>query len=129
MSFILIPRNGEDVKINAWNWRPTLELLRNAQLISDELSERMGVHGCRAEIDIEMAGRIANFLETRLATMTPGERIKADLTTTDKPKKQVTFASNTKVSAIDAVDLYSATYDWLLEFRDFCRRSGGFKVS
>ena len=45
MALILIPRNGEDVKINAWNWRPTLELLRKANLIDDDLYERMGRMG------------------------------------------------------------------------------------
>jgi hypothetical protein len=23
MSFILIPNEGEDIQVNAWNWRPT----------------------------------------------------------------------------------------------------------
>jgi hypothetical protein len=129
MSFILIPQSGEDIKVNAWNWRPTLELLRNAQLIDDGLRERMGIHGCRAEIGAAMAYRIAEFLDIRLAAMKPGDRINADLTITDLPKKQVVFTPKTQITDIDAVDLYSATYEWLLTFRDFCRNSGGFKVS
>jgi hypothetical protein len=35
MSFILIPTHGEDVQVNAWNWRPTLLLLRDANLIDE----------------------------------------------------------------------------------------------
>jgi hypothetical protein len=42
MAFILIPKNGEDVMINGWNWRPSLELLRKNNMIDDDLSERMG---------------------------------------------------------------------------------------
>jgi hypothetical protein len=128
MAFILTPKNGEEIKINAWNWRPTLELLREAGLIDDDLYERMGTHGREARVDADMACRIAAFLDRRLGLMKPGERIRADLTTTDKPKKQVVFAPGIKVEDIDAVDLYSATYEWLLTFQDFCRRSGGFEV-
>jgi hypothetical protein len=128
MAFILTAKNGEEVRINAWNWRPTLELLREAGLIDDDLYERMGTHGREAKIDADMARRIADFLDRRLGFMKQGERIRADLTTTDRPKTQVIFAPGTKVEDIDAVDLYSATYGWLLEFRDFSRRSGGFEV-
>jgi hypothetical protein len=42
MSFILVPKHGDDVQVNAWNWRPTLELLLREGLISEELHDRMG---------------------------------------------------------------------------------------
>ena len=29
---------------------------------------------------------------------------------------------------IDVVNLYSASYEWLVTFKDFCRRSEGFEV-
>ena len=128
MSFILVPKCGEDLKINAWNWRPTLILLQEEKLIDDDLYERMGANGCGAEINAETASRIARLLDSRLSVMKPGERIKANLKTTDEPKKRVVFTPTTDVNDIDAVDLYSATYEWLLEFRDFCRDCGGFEV-
>lgn len=128
MAFILISKNGEEIKINAWNWRPTLELLRDAGLIDDDLCERMGTVGRAANLDAATAIRVADFLEMRLNTMRPEQRILADLTTTDKPKKQVTFAAGMRTEEIDAVDLYSASYEWFLQFRDFCRTSGGFEV-
>jgi hypothetical protein len=43
MSFILLPNRGEDIKINAWNWRPTIALLRNANLIDDKQHEFIGI--------------------------------------------------------------------------------------
>jgi len=52
-----------------------------------------------------------------------------DLTITGKPKKLAVFTPDMKVEDIDAVELYSATYEWLLMFRDFCRTSPGFEVS
>ena len=36
MAFILTPQHGEKVYINAWNWRPTLEILRAEHLVDDE---------------------------------------------------------------------------------------------
>jgi hypothetical protein len=61
MSFILVAKQGSEVQVNGWNWRPTLELLVREHLL-------------------------------------------------------------------DRDDLYSATYEWLVTFRDFCRQSDGFDV-
>jgi hypothetical protein len=30
---------------------------------------------------------------------------------------------------IDAINLYSTTYEWLVTFKDFCKRCDGFMVS
>jgi len=129
MAFILIPQNGEQIMINAWNWRPTLELLRHAKLIDDDLYERMGTHGREARVDAQTARRIADFIDLRLRGMKPEQRILADLTITDRPKRGVVFTPDTHIDEIDSVDLYSASYEWLLQFRDFSRASGGFEVS
>lgn len=128
MSFILIPKNGEDTKINAWDWRPTIELLRSAHVIDDDLFERMGTHGFKAEVDAATANRIADFLETRLRAMKPEQRVLADLTVTDTPKKRLIITPGTKIDQIDAIDAYSASYEWLIKFREFSRNSGGFEV-
>jgi hypothetical protein len=129
MAFLLIPENGESVMINAWNWRPTIELLRDAKLIDEDLYERMGTFGREANVDAGMARRFADFIDLRLQAMKPDERIGADLTTTDGPKKRVIFTSDTKLEDIDVVDLYSTKYEWLIQFSNFCRTCGGFKVS
>jgi hypothetical protein len=128
MAFILIPKSGEEVKINAWNWRPTLELLRNASVIEDDLYERMGTFGREAIVNADMAIRIANFLDDRLGTMKAGDRIRADMTVTDAAKKPLTITPGMQTDQIDVVDTYSATYEWLVQFRDFARASGGFEV-
>ena len=41
MTFILTPKQGEDVQVNGWNWRPTLELIRAEGLLTEENYERM----------------------------------------------------------------------------------------
>jgi len=127
MAFILRPVHGEEIVINAWNWRPILALLRDAKLISDDLYERMGLWGMAKE-DAEIAERIADYLDQRLETMKAGERVRADLTVTDEPKKRLVITQNTQADEFDSVEAYSATYEWLVQFRDFSRTSGGFRV-
>jgi hypothetical protein len=75
-----------------------------------------------------MAIRIANFLDDRLGTMKAGDRIRADMTVTDAAKKPLTITPGMQTDQIDVVDTYSATYEWLVQFRDFARASGGFEV-
>jgi len=128
MSFILVPKHGDDVQVNGWNWRPTLELLRSENLINAESYERMAAQGCGGQVDAALAFRIAEVIERKLAVMKSGERILADLTVTARPKKEVIITPETKPHEIDNIDLYSASYEWLVRFRDFCRRSGGFVV-
>jgi hypothetical protein len=55
--------------------------------------------------------------------------LRADLAITGEPKKLAVFTPGMKIEDIDAVELYSTRYEWLVMFRDFCRTSEGFKVS
>ncbi|MDR3677575.1 MAG: hypothetical protein P4N24_18975 [Acidobacteriota bacterium] len=128
MSFILVPNHGEDIQVNAWTWRPTLELLRAENLVSSENYERLGANGCGGHVDAELARRIAAVIERKLAAMQPGQRILADLTVSSSPKKNVTITPVTKLEEIDAIDFYSTSYEWLVRFQEFCKESGGFKV-
>lgn len=116
--FILVPNHGEAVQINGWNWRPTLAILRSEGVLDDEMFERMNAQGCGGEADAVIAARMADAVESRLAEMKPGERMLSDLAVT----------ANSKSGDIFAEDAYSAAYEWLVRFRDFCRCSGGFKV-
>jgi hypothetical protein len=128
MSFILVPEHGEDLQVNAWNWRPTLELLRTEGLISEESYERMGAQGAGGLVDAATAVRIAQAVESRLAGMRRGERVLADLTVTDRPKAAWVITPDARPDDLDVNDIYSASYEWLMEFAGFCKRSGGFKV-
>jgi hypothetical protein len=125
MSFILVPRQGDELQVNAWSWRPTLEFLRAANVIDAATYELMGAQGCGGQADAALSQRIAAAIAEKLMTMHPGERIRADLTVTAEPKRLAQFGSN---EPIDAVNLYSATYEWLTTFKDFCDRCGGFRV-
>ncbi len=128
MTFILIPSKGEDLQVNAWNWRPTLELLLAANVITEDDHELMGAHGCGGKADAEKASRFADVVADKLIGMGPGERLLANLSVSKKPKKLVELAPGMNAHDIDKDELYSATYEWLETFGKFCRSSGGFKV-
>ena len=129
VSFILIPKHGEDIKVNGWNWRPTIVLLLRANLIDEQQHELLGSNGSGGAVNSKTAVEIADFMDQHLAKMSPGQRLRGDLTITSEPQKRAVFTPNSRVEDFDAVELYSATYEWLVMFRDFCRTSQGFKVS
>jgi hypothetical protein len=128
MTFILVPIEGDELQINAWNWRPTLELLLAANVITEEDHERMGAHGCGGEVDAVKACHIAEVVAQSLLRMNPGERILAKLSVSKKPKKLAVFTPVLNAEELDNNELYSTTYEWLERFAEFCRSSGGFKV-
>lgn len=127
MSFILVSQKGEDLQVNAWNWRPTLLLLRAVNALTEEDCERMGAHGCGGIVDKAKAEQIAEVIIQQLTSMKPGERMRANLSVTKEPKRPAVISADV-IDNINVNELYSATYEWLEIFVQFCRTSGGFKV-
>lgn len=74
---------------------------------------------------------MADVVDRRLTStqMQPAQRMLADLTIAPRRRVPIVFLPNDGAESIDANDLYSASYEWLVAFRDFCRQSGGFEVS
>ena len=128
MSFILVPSEGEDLQVNAWNWRPTLKFLFVAGVITENDYGHLGCQGSGGRVNAEKADQIADAVSQKIASMNPGERMLADLSVSSEPKKKVVFSPDTNVKDIDTNDLYSTTLEWLQTFVTFCRRSGGFHV-
>jgi hypothetical protein len=113
MSWTLERPDGESVKINAWNWRPTLALLEEHRILDDETLELLG-YNVWIEVSGEQAGRIADFLDGYLPTLPADGRVRLDGSVTTEPDD----------GTFHRVDLdlnYSATAGWLARFRDFCR--------
>jgi len=127
MTFILVPKEGEDLQVNAWNWRATLELLLAAEVITEDDHKVMGIW-CGAEVDQEKAERIADVVGGKLTGMNPSQRMLADLTVSSEPKKLAVFDPSMNARDIDTNELYSTTYQWFDTFAKFCRSSKGFKV-
>jgi hypothetical protein len=114
--------------VNAWKWRPTLELLLAANVITEDDHELMGAQGCGGTADAAKASRIAEVVADKLRGMGPGERMLANLSVSKEPKKLAEFGPGVDANDIDENELYSTTYEWLETFARFCRSSGGFKV-
>jgi hypothetical protein len=122
MSVILISPTGSDVQVNMWNWRPTMLLVRKAIELDDERFELLQVNGVGASISQTEAAMIADYLDTYLADFPKDGRMLLDGAITKTPDTYEFYRNNWEKN-------YSASYSWLVEFRDFCRNSEGFKVS
>jgi hypothetical protein len=121
VTFELEPTTGESISINGWNWRPTLELLHRTGILSDEALELMSFNGGGGEVTPDEAGRISEFLDGYLARLGPDDRVMLDGAVTTEP-------DTGEFHRDDLARNYSATFAWLVRFRDFCRSSGGFQV-
>ena len=128
MSFILVPLKGEDLVVNAWNWRPTLELLFAAGVITEDDYEVLGCQGCGARVNEDNARRIADTVTRKLESMNPGQRMLADLSVSCEAKQRTVFNPDDNDKEVDTNELYSTTFEWLHTFVRFCERSGGFRV-
>jgi len=123
MSFTIIPKYGETREVNVWVWRPTLELIRDAKLIDERIYKNMGVNDGDAEVDAVTAWKIADVIDKMVEKMGPKDRLLLDLSITDKPPKHGPIKTED-----DMMEGYSVGRDWLKEFSEFSRDSGGFGV-
>jgi hypothetical protein len=121
MTVILMPREGEDLQVNWWNWRPTLELFRAHSVLDEVKIEMMGANGTGVEATEAEATFIADFLNSYVERLGPNGRVRLDLTITDEPDTFELFRN-------DPENNYSATVDWLRSLQRFCLTSKGFKV-
>ena len=115
MSFTITASGGRSLKVNAWNWRPTLRLLGDHALLDDLTIELLGYNGDKP-IAGEQAAGIAAFLDAYLATLPAGARVMLD--------GSVTTAEDTGEFYRREEEMhlnYSAQREWLVRFRDFCR--------
>ena len=127
MAVILVPAAGEDMMINWWNWRPTVAMLVRAGILpAGEREERCLANGCGGCLSASEALRAAEYIESLIADMEPGERVMLDGEITDKPIDYTKSIS--EWDQADTWNAYSALYDLLTAFAEFCRRSGGFEV-
>jgi hypothetical protein len=126
MTFILVPNQGEDLQINAWNWRTTLELLYAGGVITEDDHERLGGQGLGGRVDEAKAFLIAEVVTRKLRSMNPGERMLTDLSVSQEPKQLAVFSG--QAGDVDSNELYSTTYEWLETFAKFCKISKGFVV-
>jgi hypothetical protein len=123
MGFQLSRADGVTAFINAWNWHPTVTLLRRHAILDPELLELMDI-GCGPcpTVPAGDAARIAQFLDAYLAELPAGGRVRPDGSVTAEPDAG-------EFHREDLGQNYSATETWLVEFRDFCRAGLSFVVA
>jgi hypothetical protein len=127
MSVILEAKEGDELQVAAWRWRPTVSLLARAGVLpAGERTERCMAGGCGGFITAEEAAHAATQVAEVLKSLAPGERVLFDGQRTTAPRDRSKPAA--EWTDDDARLVYSMDRDWLERFLAFCQRSGGFKV-
>ena len=126
MSFTLIDLGSEkyEFSANVWNWKPTLEVIKSFDVIDEGKLRQMGYNATGARFSDEEAHMIGTRIrEEILPKLEPNKRIFADLSVTDTPDDKTLYKDED-----EQWKNYSASYDWLKDFSEFCLKSKGFQV-
>ncbi len=126
MSFTLMDLSSENFEFqaNVWQWKTALEIIKSFDLISDGKIRQMSYNATGFKIDRDDAQTIGEKIRDEiLPKLSPNKRIFADLTITDQPDDGTLYRDTD-----EQWKNYSASFDWLKEFSDFCIRSKGFQI-
>jgi hypothetical protein len=126
MSFTLMDLGSENFELGAsvWNWKPTLEIIKRFDIISEGKIRQMEYAATGVKIDLEDAHDIGRKIqETILPKLEPNKRMFMDGSITDAPDDGTIYRDED-----EKWKNYSANYEWLKEFSDFCLKSKGFQV-
>lgn len=126
MSFTLHDLGAENYEFNAnvWNWKATLEVIKSLDIISEGTVRQMGYNATGVKVDVDDAHAIGEKIrDLILPKLAPDKRIFADLTITDAPDDMQLHRDDD-----DQWKNYSATYESLKEFSEFCLKSKGFQI-
>ena len=126
MSFTLLDLGSENFEFNAnvWNWKATLEVIKSFDIVSEGKIKQMNYNGTGVKLDKDETHIIGEKIRDEiLPKLEPNKRIFADLSITDAPDDGTLYKDED-----EQWKNYSASYDWLKDFSDFCLKSKGFQV-
>lgn len=126
MSFTLIDLSSENFELSSsvWSWKPTLEIIKSLNIISEGKLRQMEYAATGVKIELEDAHDIGRKIQEKiLPQLEPNKRMFMDLSITDAPDDGTIYRDED-----EKWKNYSANYDWLKEFSDFCLKSKGFQV-
>lgn len=126
MSFTLIDLGSEnfEFRANVWNWKTTLEIIKSFDLIDEGKLRQMNYTATGVKVSHEDAHRIGEKIRDEiLPKLELNKRIFMDLSITDKPDDGTLYRDED-----EQWKNYSADYEWLKEFSEFCLKSKGFQV-
>jgi len=120
MTFVLVPNQGEDLQINAWSWRSTLELLYALRAITEDEHECMAGHG----VCVGMSGQTKRKFHGKISSGV-GQPLKPERSTSHlnrRSKNMICFdveIDGEKVSRAGIGDfgVLAATVTWAMHRR------------
>ncbi len=126
MSFTLMDLGSENFEFrsNVWNWKPVLEIIKSFDILSEGTIRQMNYNATGVKLERDDAHLIgAKIRDEILPRLAPDKRVFMDLTITDAPDDGTLHKDED-----EQWKNYSASYDWLKDFSDFCLKSKGFQV-
>lgn len=126
MSFTLMDMGAEsfEFRANVWNWKPTLEIIKSFDILSDGKLRQMEYNATGVKLTKEEVHEIGEKIRDKiLPKLEPNKRMFADLSVTDEPDDGTLYKDED-----EQWKNYSVSHDWLKDFVDFCLKSKGFQV-
>lgn len=127
MSFTFIDSGSanNEVHTNVWNWKPTLEIIKDLDVIGEQRVRQMQYNATGFTVSQEEAELLGNAIRVKyLSKMTPKHRVMMDLSITDEPDDGTLYRGDDS----QAWKNYGAQYGWLEEFSNFCIACKGFQI-
>jgi hypothetical protein len=113
-----------EYRASIWNWKTVLEIVKSFDIISDGKLRQMNYNATGVSLDKEEAHAIGEKIRDKiLPKLAPNKRIFSDLSITDAPDDGTLYHDDD-----EKWKNFSASYDWLKEFSEFCLKSKGFQV-
>ena len=126
MSFTLMDLGSEsfELRANVWNWKPAVEIIKSFDIVDEGKLRQMNYNATGAQFSHEEAQAIGEKIRDEiLPRLAPNKRILLDLSVTDQPDDGTLYRDED-----EQWKNYSASYDWLKDFSEFCLKSKGFQV-
>lgn len=126
MSFTLMDLGSEnyEFRANVWNWKPTLEIIRSFDILSDGKLRQMEYTATGVKLEKEDAHLIGEKIRDEiLPKLEPDKRMFMNMTITAAPDDGTLYKDQD-----EQWKNYSVNYEWLKEFSEFCLKSKGFQV-
>ena len=126
MSFTLMDSSSENFEFhaNVWNWKTALEIIKKFDILSEGKIKQMSYNATGVKLEKDEAQIIGEKIRDEiLPKLAPDKRIFLDLSITDAPDDGTLYRDED-----EQWKNYSANYEWLKDFSDFCLKSKGFQV-
>jgi len=115
---------GFEFRANVWNWKTVLEIIKSFDIVGEGKLRQMTYNATGVTIEKEDAHAIGEKIRDQiLPRLAPNKRIFMDLSITDALDDGTLYHDDD-----EKWKNYSAGYDWLKEFSEFCLNSKGFQV-